>query len=140
MLISIVGFITSASISGILKVTFHAPRPVIVFTQIHQSLHLVPGVRMNLVDSFPSGHTTTSFCMFCLLALYTGNNVLKLFYFIVALLIMYSRMYLSQHFLKDVYAGSIVGVGSAMFIYYWMTNARMLNRFAGRLDKPLIRL
>jgi membrane-associated phospholipid phosphatase len=140
MIISILGFALSGLTNESLKKLFHSPRPLVVFSNIHQSFYHVPNVELFSDYSFPSGHTDTSFCMFCLLSLYTKNKTVKLLYFIIAFLIAYSRMYLSEHFLKDVYAGSIIGVCSALLVYNWLMNAKMFNKFAERLDKPLIRL
>jgi len=140
MLISVTGFLLTFIINDSLKVIFHASRPMVVFTQLHQSIYLVPNVEMYSADSFPSGHTATGFCMFCLLAFYTKNNFLKTIYFLIALLIAYSRMYLSEHFLRDVYVASIIGVICALVTYNWVTNASIFNKFAEKLDKPLIRL
>jgi len=140
MIISMIGFLLMVAITEPLKFIFHTPRPLTIFGQLHQSLYFVPGVKMLSWNSFPSGHTATGFCMFCLLAFYTKNTTMKVLCFITALLIAYARMYLSEHFLQDVYAGSIIGVGSAIVAYTWVINAKMFNRFAGRLDKPLIRL
>lgn len=138
MLISVLGFAISGSINDTLKVIFHTPRPFTFFNQINQPLHLVPDVQMLSWNSFPSGHSATGFCMFCLLAFYSKNNFLKFVSFVVALLIAYSRMYLSQHFLQDVYAGSLIGVLSAVTCYLWVMNGRFFNKFSERLDKPLI--
>ncbi len=140
LLISVLGFLISGGINNLLKQIFHSPRPLSVFNDMHQSLYLVPNVDVYSDYSFPSGHTATGFAMFCLLALYTKNNFLKVLYFIIAFLIAYSRMYLSEHFLKDVYAASFVGVGTALLTYYWVMNGRFFNKFADRLDKPLIPL
>jgi len=140
VIISIIGFLVTVIITESLKYLFYTPRPVTVFNEIHQTLYLVPDIEMHLWKGFPSGHTATGFCMFCLLALYTQNNFLKFFYFVVVFLIAYSRMYLSQHFLQDVYAGSIIGIGSALFAYTWVMNAHIFNAYTHRLDKPLIRL
>jgi len=140
MIITVIGFLITVIINDSLKFIFHAPRPLTVFTQLHQSLYLVPNVKMYNWDSFPSGHSATGFCMFCLLALYTKNNLLKGIFFVIALLIAYSRMYLSEHFLQDVYTASIIGVCIALFTYSWVMNAKMFNKFAERFDKPLIRL
>ncbi len=138
VIISLAGFLLSFIINDSLKVLFHTPRPVAVFGQLHQSLYLVPHVEMYSQNSFPSGHTATGFCMFCLLALYIKNNLLKFLCLVAAILIAYSRMYLSEHFLEDVYAASIIGVCCAVFSYTWVMDARIFNRFAERLDKPLI--
>ena len=140
MIISVTGFLLTGILTLSVKSIFHAPRPIIVFAQLHQSIYFVPKVVMQSWNSFPSGHTATSFCMFCLLAVYTKNKFVKFLFFIIALLIAYSRMYLSEHFLKDVYAGSIIGVCCALFTYTWVMNARLFNKFAERLDKPLINL
>jgi len=140
MLISLVAFVLTFIINDSLKSLFHTPRPLAVFNQLHQSLHLVPGVEMYSWNSFPSGHTATGFCMFCLLALYTKNNLWKTICFIIALLIAYSRMYLSEHFLEDVYAASIIGVVCALFTYKYFMDAKMFSKFANTLDKPLIKL
>jgi membrane-associated phospholipid phosphatase len=140
MIISILGLALSGGINDLIKVIFHSPRPLSVFKDLHQSLHLVPNVDVYTDYSFPSGHSATSFCMFCLLAFYTKNNFLKVIYFLIAFLIAYSRMYLSEHFLKDVYTGSIIGVCSALIVYSWVMNAAIFNKFATRLDKPLINL
>jgi len=140
MIISVLGFLITVIINDSLKPLFHTPRPITVFGQLHQSLYLVPNVEMYSWNGLPSGHTATGFCMFCILALFINNNVLKFLCFVVALLIAYSRMYLSEHFLQDVYLASIIGVCSALFTYMWVMNGRLFNKFAERLDKPLINL
>ena len=140
MIISVLGFLITVIINDSIKALCHTPRPVTVFAELHQALHLVPNVEMFSWNSFPSGHTATGFCMFCLLALYVKNKPVKFFFFIFALLIAYSRMYLSEHFLQDVYAASIIGVSSALFTYVWVMNGRFFNKFAERLDMPLINL
>lgn len=140
MIMSVIGFAISGGINDSIKVLFHSPRPLSIFKDLHQSLHLVPNVEVYSDYSFPSGHSATGFCMFCLLAIYIKNKPAKFLCFIIAFLIAYSRMYLSEHFLKDVYIGSIIGVGTAIFTYLWVTNAPIFNKFAERLDKPLINL
>ncbi len=93
-------------------------------------LHLVEGVRLHSMKSFPSGHTTTAFTVFFMLALITRNNVLKFALFVVALLTAYSRVYLSQHFLIDIVVGSVVGSGSviASCIYFMGLKKRWMNK------------
>ena len=140
MIMSVIGLALSGGINDSIKVIFHSPRPLSVFKDLHQTLHLVPNVQVYSDYSFPSGHSATSFCMFCLLAIYTHNKPAKFLCFLIAFLIAYSRMYLSEHFLKDIYAGSLIGVGSALLTYTWVMNARIFNKFADRLDKPLINL
>jgi len=140
MIISITGFVIAFTLNDTLKAILHTPRPITVFAELHQSLYLVANVEMFSWNGLPSGHTATAFCMFCLLAFYTKNNFWKFSCFLIAFFIGYSRMYLSEHFLQDVYLGSIIGVVAALVAYLWVMNARVFNKFAERLDKPLISL
>ncbi len=78
-------------------------------------LHLVDGVRLHSRHSFPSGHTTTAFTVFLILATLTRKNVLKLALFTLALLTGFSRVYLSQHFVVDIVVGSLLGTLSVVF-------------------------
>ncbi|MCE4566541.1 phosphatase PAP2 family protein [Maribellus sp. CM-23] len=80
-------------------------------------LHFVQGVKLHSIRSFPSGHTTTAFTVFLMLATLTKNNATKFSFFMIACLTGYSRIYLSQHFLMDVVAGSIVGSGSIILSF-----------------------
>lgn len=72
-------------------------------------LHLVDGVQMLSGRSFPSGHSTSAFALFLCLALISNNRYIKLLCFLFACLVSFSRVYLSQHFLIDIFAGSIIG-------------------------------
>lgn len=124
------------------------PRPKICFAEHPELLKVVDGVRLHGHHSFPSGHTSSFFVFFTVLAL-----CLMLYYFrrerkgasiasrwlVYALLLGmavlggYSRVYLSQHFLMDVFAGSIVGCAFAtvsFLLFYkkgWM-DTRWFNR------------
>jgi len=93
-------------------------------------LHMVEGVRLHSMKSFPSGHTTTAFTVFFMLALIARNNLLKFGLFILALLTAYSRVYLSQHFLIDIVVGSIIGSGSviASCVYFMGLKKRWMNK------------
>jgi membrane-associated phospholipid phosphatase len=81
------------------------------------SLHLVDGVAMLGSRSFPSGHATSAFALFLCLAMITRNNYVKLMCFFTACLVAFSRVYLSQHFLIDVYFGSIIGCTGTIACY-----------------------
>lgn len=93
-------------------------RPKLFFQHL-KALYLVPGVDNASYNSFPSGHATTAFATSLCLALILQNKVLKFSFFCIAILIGFSRIYLSQHFISDVYAGSILGV-SVTCIFYWI--------------------
>lgn len=82
-------------------------------------IHFVEGVKLHSLQSFPSGHTATAFNLFLTLALLTQNNGLKLFFFVMAVIVAYSRVYLSQHFLIDITAGSVIGILFTLIFRIW---------------------
>jgi membrane-associated phospholipid phosphatase len=92
-------------------------RPKRFFEGIHD-LYFVPGVDNHLHHTFPSGHTTCAFALYCSLAMLMKQKKHKLACFILALLVGYSRVYLSQHFFIDIYVGSIIGVTTTLMVYY----------------------
>lgn len=98
-------------------------RPKKFFEGIHD-LYLVPGVDNHLYNSFPSGHSTCAFSLYFALALVVKNKILKFGLFLTALLAGYSRIYLSQHFFEDVYAGSLIGVIVSGIVYYYINNSK----------------
>ena len=119
--------LASAVVVRVLKLIYHAPRPIVVFEDYpNMLLPLVDGVEMRHSNSFPSGHTSTFFIFFTCCALLLAYRYLHstchrnwrtwLLFSLgsLALLAMaalggYSRIYLSQHFLSDVCVGSIIG-------------------------------
>ena len=68
--------------------------------------------------SFPSGHTTVAFCVFFGLALIIPNKTTGTALVVLAVLVGFSRTYLSYHFLMDVVAGSLLGIVTAIGMYY----------------------
>lgn len=116
-------FVTLASASS--KVLFRQPRPLAYFRglELDDQLNLIEGVRVNAsqVSSFPSGHTMAGFALFAFLAFAwpsRGKAVTGLFCLSMALVVGLSRIYLVQHFLKDVALGAILGVLVAVVMYY----------------------
>lgn len=105
------------------------PRPAKVLDP--EKLHFVAGVKVHSMNTFPSGHTATGFCLAMLLLLLTRKSWIAFVMLTVALLIGYSRIYLLQHFLIDVAAGAWIGVLSTWMLWYgyerlakpaWMNN------------------
>jgi membrane-associated phospholipid phosphatase len=113
--------VLSATIAQILKhfVFDDVVRPKKFFEGL-QELYFVPGIENHLYNSFPSGHTTCAFAMYFSFALIVKNKSYKLLFFVLALMTGYSRIYLSQHFFEDVYAGSIIGVVTSFFVFYFV--------------------
>jgi membrane-associated phospholipid phosphatase len=125
--------IVSSSIAGIitqfLKRTLFddVVRPQKFFESLSSRLRLVPEIEIHLNNSFPSGHGTTAFATCLTLALIAKNKYVKFLMFGIALSIGYSRIYLSQHFFNDVYAGSLIGVGITLVTYYFMHKSTWYN-------------
>lgn len=129
----------SALSTQILKHIFNAPRPLTWFELFWPEIELplVEGVRMNYWYSFPSGHTTSFFALFFALSAITTRllkrrdqkivgSLMQFVFFFMATLGGYSRIYLSQHFARDVFAGVLVGVLITIVCY------AILYRFEGQ--------
>ena len=127
--------LSSAVVVRILKLIYHAPRPVVVFEDYpNMLLPLVDGVEMRHSNSFPSGHTSTFFVFFTCCAIMLAYYYLhanrernwrtwmvfslgSLVLLAMAALGGYSRIYLSQHFTSDVCVGSIIGFTIPWLVY-----------------------
>jgi membrane-associated phospholipid phosphatase len=116
--------ILSYCVSGLMaqimkRVVFpDALRPAAYLDQM-PGLELVPGIDLHHTLSFPSGHTTTAFAVLLLAGFITEKKYAMLCLMLIAWLAGISRVYLSQHFLVDVLGGSLLGVFSALFFYWY---------------------
>jgi membrane-associated phospholipid phosphatase len=108
-------------------------RPAVVLEEEH--LHFVRGLYVNKKFSFPSGHTTAAFTYFFFFALTQKKTAIHLISLLAAVLIGGSRIYLAQHFLMDVVAGSMLGVLIAGSVYYFISE-KWLVRYP-KLDGSL---
>jgi membrane-associated phospholipid phosphatase len=99
-------------------------RPVNYFQQITE-LHLVEGVKQLHYLSFPSGHSASAFGLFLCLSFIYRKPAWQVLSFCAALLISYSRMYLSQHFLVDIWFGSFLGICCASAVIFYMESSQV---------------
>ena len=125
--------ILSALTTQLFKNIINAPRPIKWFelNMPDVQLPLTQGVEVHSWFSFPSGHTTSFFALaFVLCVIFTRSPrsprsprslrspktykafscLIQVGLFFLAALGGYSRIYLSQHFARDVFAGILVGV------------------------------
>ncbi len=114
-LLLILSFILSGLLAQGIKLLEQRPRPGLYFKK-PEVIHKVDDVLLKGRNSFPSGHTTTAFATFSLLAFATRNKLVQLFFFIVAAVVGYSRIYLGAHFTEDVLAGAVLGFSSSYFL------------------------
>ncbi len=119
----------------IIKRIVAAPRPAAVFDILHNpdALPLVEGVRMNFANSFPSGHTATFVTLFFIISIFCCrspklSNITKsgiqILCFLAAFIGAYSRIYLSQHFLADIFAGACLSIVCVPLLYYAFTRLK----------------
>jgi len=102
-------------------------RPTMFFDYFYKgeyTLYLIQDISMRGKYSFPSGHSTTAFAIFFLLAIMVKNKVLKFSFFIIASLAAFSRIYLSQHFLEDTIAGSFIGISITFATYLFINKSK----------------
>ncbi len=116
-----------------------ADRPSLTFEILHIPLKLVNGVDVNIHHSFPSGHTTAAFSLFFCLSFFSKNNYVKMICFISALLVAFSRVYLSEHFFEDITAGSFIGVAFSFLVCVVLYQTKIVQHM-NKLQKPIYQL
>jgi len=95
----------SGILSIIIKIIVARYRPPILF---NENLYGFKGFDVGfLVNSFPSGHTTTAFSGFVMLGLFFPKY--RYIFISLAVIIGLSRIMLGVHYLSDVIAGAMLG-------------------------------
>ena len=107
----------SGIIAQFIKRSIDSPRPKLYFENGGYD-QFIEGVKLYSHNSFPSGHTATAFAMFTVIALFVSNKNYQWLFLILAIGVGYSRIYLGQHFLLDILAGSLIGVLCGISAYY----------------------
>lgn len=119
-------FIFTGLSAQLLKQIFDDPRPISYFGK-SVALNLVDGVSVYSWNSFPSGHSTSAFTIFLFFSFLVKNQLIKFIFFIIALNVAISRIYLVQHFFIDVYFGSILGTILTIILYNYLDTNKKLN-------------
>jgi membrane-associated phospholipid phosphatase len=118
--IGVIAFASTGIVTQIVKRILAMPRPKAYFPP-STVLHYVPGLSIYMTNSMPSGHSATSFSMFLLLSILTPFKPLGSLYFVCALLVALSRIYLVEHFFVDTYVGSLIGVICTILTFLLVT-------------------
>ena len=100
-------------------------RPVVFFQDIAE-LYIIRGVDLHTHFSFPSGHSATAFIIFGIIALISEKEWIKIVALLSAVIISFSRVYLSQHFLGDILAGSVIGMLVLIFFYWYFHTLKIV--------------
>ena len=125
------------AITGIMKNLIFADhvRPSVFFEGKAQ-LNFVQGVEIYRYHSFPSGHTSSAFALFFMLSILVKNKNWSPLFFLFALLVGISRVYLLEHFFHDVYVGSIVGMVTTTAFYLTFAQSSFYKNISWK-DKAL---
>ncbi len=124
IMIPVCGF-SVMGISYFLKDFFshHRPKRHYDLTGWPENVNLIDGVELlNGDSSFPSGHTMSAFTLYFLLSTIFKNKSWGILCFTLALIVGLSRIYLFQHFLKDVFFGAILAIPTAYLILFIFNN------------------
>lgn len=111
------------------------PRPKVFFESMADQLNYVEGVAVRGYDSFPSGHTASAFTLAFVLIWVTRNAWLRVLLLCAAVLVGISRIYILQHFARDVFFGSAFGILAVVLAWF------MIKKYAWspKLGKGLIK-
>ena len=109
------GIVSSIVVQSLKRLVFApSPRPMAVI-KWSETL-LTEGLEVPLQFAFPSGHTTTAFVFFTLLALHFKKISVQILAAIAVIGVGLSRVYLMAHWIPDVMAGGVLGLVIALFV------------------------
>lgn len=99
----------------ILKHIFHRLRP---FQELTDIVLLIPDP---ITSSFPSGHSSASWCFAILFSYFfwKRSQLSVIIIWIVALWVTLSRLYLQVHYPSDILGGILVGISSASITIFF---------------------
>ena len=88
------------------------------FTEKGQYLFFEDESELGNYFTFPSDYTAMAFAIASVLAAFAKRISNKLFLYMGAVLLGFSRIYLAQHSLEDVFAGAAIGLAAACISFY----------------------
>jgi len=115
----------AGAISTVIKILVHRPRPFADLTIISDGVTLSEAFFESILQSFPSGHTSTAFALAMALSLLYRQG--KHIFFSFAALAGIQRIISQNHFPSDVIAGALVGVISAQIMLVLVQRRLKIN-------------
>jgi membrane-associated phospholipid phosphatase len=100
-------------------------RPAMFFAD--SGLPSIDGIVLMTHHSFPSGHSATGLCIFAMLAFFIKQKWATYLMMVIGILVAFSRVYISQHFIQDTVAGAWIGFGLAFCGYAFIIHAAEKN-------------
>lgn len=124
----------TAVVVQVMKRIFDSPRPTKFFEGLNP-IRTIEGYPLYEWNSFPSGHSTGAFVLAVVVSYLLPNKKVHWLILLIAALTAFSRVYLSQHFLHDVVAGSILGVTLTFQMIWWLERSEWYHspKLDGRL-------
>lgn len=121
LLVGIANFVIISILVQGLKHTelFDQARPISFLSETEVAFHLVKGITHRTYWSFPSGHSAAIFAAVWLAYLQSPTKSwwLSFTLCLTACLVAYSRVYLCQHFYRDIYVGALIGTLTTIIVY-----------------------
>lgn len=117
----------SAIVVQVLKRYFAHDRPFMYKAELGD-MHWVEGIELHHHLSFPSGHATAAFSMCYGMAVLIGRRKWSLILALLASVLAYSRVYLSQHFTEDILFGAALGASTAVVVHWWLYQSTFKDR------------
>lgn len=119
----------SAVLTQFLKRVVYADhdRPV-MFREALGEMAWVSDIDLHHHFSFPSGHSTAAFSMCLALAVIIARPMWAAAMALLAAVLGYSRVHLSQHFTEDVLLGAAIGTLTGLLVHVWLYR----SSFAGK--------
>jgi membrane-associated phospholipid phosphatase len=131
--IALICFGLTAGVVQLLKHTvFVKMKRPFYFLQSEANFRIIDDFTYHTSNSFPSGHAASIFAICTVIAYqYKSKLSVQLLLVIFAILVALTRVYLCQHFLQDIIAGSLIGT---LIAYY---GSIFLESKWNHLEKPL---
>lgn len=132
-LIALICFGLTAGVVQLLKHTiFVKMKRPFYFLQSEANFRIIDDFTYHTSNSFPSGHAASIFAICTVIAYqYKSKLSVQLLLVVFAILVALTRVYLCQHFLQDIIAGSLIGT---LIAYY---GSIFLESKWNHLEKPL---
>ena len=111
--------VMSTIVQGMKRIVFSDQLRPTALIPSNVPLHLVEGIVPDTHLSLPSGHAATIFTAVCLIHFLMPKKPIwvSVLMCLGAATVAYSRVYLCQHFYRDIYVGAWVGISITTLVY-----------------------
>ncbi|MGL4347539.1 MAG: phosphatase PAP2 family protein [Chitinophagaceae bacterium] len=125
----VLNYVLTGGIILCLKEYFQHDRPFLFFSKIQITLNYLTYIDPLLLVSFPSGHSEAAIVFGFTLSLIVRKQIYKIIIAAIAICACFSRVYLMQHFLQDILAGSLLGAMMSM-VWLYLYRISFSNKIA----------